>query len=75
MGKKIAVFPEPGLKGTVESDALHFGGREYSGIGSLFGRAGLNSFRQIKMVTIDANPTLQDWWYPYPDDRFHSGSR
>jgi len=57
----------------VDSDALHFGGRKYSGIGGLFGRAGLNSFRQIKMVTIDAKPTLQDWWYPYPDDRFHSG--
>ncbi len=59
----------------VDSDALHFGGRKYSGIGSLFGRAGLNSFRQIKMVTIDPKPVLQDWWYPYPDDWFHSSSR
>ena len=58
----------------VDSDALHFGGRKYSGIGSLFGRAGLNSFRQIKMVTIDAKPILQDWWYPYPDGWFHPGS-
>ncbi|MDP6591029.1 MAG: aldehyde dehydrogenase family protein [Alphaproteobacteria bacterium] len=59
----------------VDSNALHFGGRKYSGIGSLFGRAGLNSFRQIKMVTIDPKPILQDWWYPYPDDWFHSSSR
>lgn len=43
--------------------------------GSLFGRAGLNSFRQIKMVTSDSKPTLQDWWYPYPDDWFHTSSR
>ena len=54
--------------------ALHFGGRKLSGIGSLFGRAGLNSFRQIKMVTLDPKPIIQDWWYPYPDDWFHSGS-
>ena len=58
----------------VDSDALHFGGRKFSGIGSLFGRAGLNSFRQIKMVTIDPKPIMHDWWYPYPDDWFHPGS-
>ena len=59
----------------VDSNALHFGGRKYSGVGSLFGRAGLNSFRQIKMVTLDPKPVLQDWWYPYPDDWFHTSSR
>ena len=58
----------------VDSNALHFGGHKLSGIGSLFGRAGLNSFRQIKMVTLDPKPTIQDWWYPYPDDWFHSES-
>ena len=59
----------------VNSNALHFGGRKYSGVGSLFGRAGLNSFRQIKMVTLDPKPVLQDWWHPYPDDWFHTSSR
>ena len=60
---------------SVHSNALNFGGHKYSGIGRLFCHAGLNSFRQIKMVTIDPKPTVQDWWYPYPNDWFHSSSR
>lgn len=57
----------------IDSDALPFGGFRNSGVGRELGRAGLDAFRQSKMVIIDHQPKLHDWWYPYPDDWFHEG--
>jgi acyl-CoA reductase-like NAD-dependent aldehyde dehydrogenase len=58
----------------IDNDALPFGGWKLSGLGRELGRQGLDAFRQSKMVVIDAKPAVQDWWYPYPDDWFYSGS-
>ena len=60
---------------SVDSAALNFCEHKCSGIGSLFCHAGLNRFRQIKMVTINPKPTVRDWWYSYPNDWFYSSSR
>jgi acyl-CoA reductase-like NAD-dependent aldehyde dehydrogenase len=57
----------------IDNDALPFGGWKMSGLGRELGRQGLDAFRQSKMVVIDAKPTVQGWWYPYPDDWFHDG--
>lgn len=57
----------------IDNDALPFGGWKLSGVGRELGRQGLDAFRQSKMVIIDAEPTVQDWWYPYPDDWFYDG--
>ncbi|WP_193369479.1 aldehyde dehydrogenase family protein [Pelagibius marinus] len=58
----------------IDNDALPFGGWKMSGVGRELGRQGLDAFRQSKMVIIDAEPAVQDWWYPYPDDWFYSGA-
>lgn len=58
----------------IDNEALPFGGWKLSGLGRELGRQGLDAFRQSKMVVIDAKPAVQDWWYPYPDDWFYSGS-
>ena len=42
-------------------------------MGRELGRQGLDAFRQMKMGVIDANPKVQDWWYPYPQDWFFTG--
>ncbi len=55
----------------IDNDALPFGGRKNSGIGRELGRHGLDAFRQSKMVIIDHEPVIHDWWYPYPDDAFY----
>jgi acyl-CoA reductase-like NAD-dependent aldehyde dehydrogenase len=55
----------------IDNDALPFGGWKLSGLGRELGRLGLNAFRQSKMVIIDHKPTIQSWWYPYPDAVFH----
>ncbi len=58
----------------IDNDALPFGGWKLSGVGRELGRQGLDAFRQSKMVIIDAAPSVQDWWYPYPDDWFYDGT-
>lgn len=58
----------------IDNDALPFGGWKLSGLGRELGRQGLEAFRQSKMVVIDHQPTVQDWWYPYDDSVFHPGA-
>ncbi|MGD1877751.1 MAG: aldehyde dehydrogenase family protein [Kiloniellaceae bacterium] len=58
----------------IDNDALPFGGWKLSGVGRELGRQGLDAFRQSKMVIIDAEPVVQDWWYPYPDGWFYDGT-
>ncbi len=55
----------------IDNDALPFGGWKNSGLGSALGRQGLDSFRRNKMVVIDAEPKIHDWWYPYTDEVFY----
>lgn len=61
----------------IDNDALPFGGWKNSGLGRGLSRMGLDSFRQSKMGVMDWKPTVQDWWYPYPEAWFGSteGSR
>ncbi len=58
----------------IDNDALPFGGWKASGMGRELSRQGLDAFRRSKMVIIDHQPALQEWWYPYPDAWFHDGS-
>ena len=55
----------------IDNDALPFGGRKLSGLGRELGRQGLNAFRQRKMVIIDHQPKIHDWWYPHPQSVFY----
>ncbi len=57
----------------IDNDALPFGGWKMSGLGRELGRQGLDAFRRSKMVVIDHEPAVQDWWYPYPKDWFYKG--
>ncbi len=57
----------------IDNDALPFGGWKQSGLGRELARQGLDAFRRTKMVIIDHQPRLQDWWYPYPDSWFADG--
>lgn len=57
----------------IDNDALPFGGWKMSGLGRELGRQGLDAFRRSKMVVIDHEPIVQDWWYPYPKDWFYKG--
>ena len=56
----------------IDNDALPFGGWKISGLGRELGRQGLNAFRQSKMVIIDHQPKIHDWWYPHPDSTFYT---
>ena len=56
----------------IDNDALPFGGWKMSGLGRELGRQGLDAFRRAKMVIIDHQPQIHDWWYPYPDDWFYA---
>ncbi|WP_378758953.1 aldehyde dehydrogenase family protein [Microbaculum marinum] len=58
----------------IDNDALPFGGWKNSGLGRELGRQGLDAFRQSKMVVIDHDPAIADWWYPYPDSAFYRNS-
>ncbi|NVK36928.1 MAG: aldehyde dehydrogenase [Gammaproteobacteria bacterium] len=56
----------------IDNDALPFGGWKMSGQGRELGRQGLDAFRQSKMVIIDHDPIVHDWWYPYDNEVFYS---
>lgn len=55
----------------IDNDALPFGGWKNSGIGRELSRQGMDAFRRSKMVIIDHKPSIQGWWYPYPEDWFY----
>ena len=60
----------------IDNDALPFGGWKMSGVGRELGRLGLDAFRQSKMVIIDHQPRIHDWWYPYEESWFfNNGGR
>lgn len=56
----------------IDNDALPFGGWKMSGLGRELGRQGLDAFRRSKMVIIDHQPQIHEWWYPYKDEVFYS---
>lgn len=56
----------------IDNDALPFSGSKMSGLGCELGRHGLNAFRRSKMVIIDHQPRIHDWWLPRPDESFYS---
>jgi len=55
----------------IDNDALPFGGWKLSGLGRELSRLGLDAFRRTKMVILDHQPRVQEWWYPYPDSWFY----
>ncbi|WDU64073.1 aldehyde dehydrogenase family protein [Pseudomonas poae] len=55
----------------IDNDALPFSGWKMSGLGRELGRQGLEAFRRSKMVIIDHQPKIQDWWFPYTEDVFY----
>ena len=53
----------------LDNDAGPFGGIKKSGIGRELGPEGLENFRRTKLVMIDPNCSIQDfWWFPYKDE-------
>ena len=59
----------------IDNEALSFGGWKQSGMGRALGRLGLDAFRRSKMAVVDSVPTLQSWWYPYPESVFFPGEK
>jgi acyl-CoA reductase-like NAD-dependent aldehyde dehydrogenase len=55
----------------IDNDALPFSGSKLSGLGCELGRHGLNAFRRTKMVILDHQPRIHDWWLPRPDESFY----
>ncbi|MDC8785826.1 aldehyde dehydrogenase family protein [Roseateles koreensis] len=54
----------------IDNDALPFSGAKMSGLGCELGRFGLDAFRRTKMVVLDHQPRIHDWWLPRPDEAF-----
>lgn len=55
----------------IDNDALPFSGSKMSGLGCELGRQGLDAFRRSKMVILDHQPRIHDWWLPRPDAAFY----
>ena len=55
----------------IDNDALPFSGWKRSGLGAELGRQGLDAFRRAKMVVLDHQPRIHDWWLPRPDEAFY----
>jgi len=55
----------------IDNDALPFSGSKLSGLGCELGRQGLDAFRRTKMVILDHQPRIHDWWLPRPDTAFY----
>jgi acyl-CoA reductase-like NAD-dependent aldehyde dehydrogenase len=55
----------------IDNDALPFSGSKLSGLGCELGRHGLDAFRRTKMVILDHQPRIHEWWLPRPDDAFY----
>ena len=54
----------------IDNDALPFGGLKKSGIGRELGKIRLETFRQTKMVILDNEQNIHEWWYPYSNNQF-----
>jgi acyl-CoA reductase-like NAD-dependent aldehyde dehydrogenase len=55
----------------IDNDALPFSGAKMSGLGCELGKHGLDAFRRTKMVILDHQPRIHDWWLPRRDDAFY----
>ncbi|HJV01002.1 MAG TPA: aldehyde dehydrogenase family protein [Burkholderiaceae bacterium] len=55
----------------IDNDALPFSGAKMSGLGCELGSQGLDAFRRTKMVILDHQPRIHDWWLPRPDAAFY----
>ena len=60
----------------LDNDAGPFGGTKMSGLGRELGSEGLDSFRESKLVMIDPDASIQDfWWFPYKDEEAYPGEK